>query len=935
MSSKYENESFLSTGSNKYYEREDSVLLHNDEDEYMNNRRVNKYNYERKMKYHEQNFNKRRNKKWNYFIIFFLGICFGFAIWPFFMTIITYKLFYTDNYNNSNYKTNNSSASLKDYGNEKNKKNDTKVTMKDQSKKSISPHFKPIKFDEIAGIDESKLELLEVVDFIKNREKYHQMGARMPKGVLLVGPPGSGKTMLARAVATEANVPYIYTSGPEFIEIYVGQGAKRIRQLFAHARSVAPSIVFIDEIDAIGGKRSSGSLNGAGQREHDQTLNQLLVEMDGFSNSVHIMVIGATNRIDTLDSALLRPGRFDRIVYVPLPDINGRKRILEIYIKKIKSDLKEEDIEKIARLTPGFSGADLENVVNEATILATRNKKSLVTINELFEARDKVSMGPERKSLRQSEHQRRITAYHEAGHAIVAYFLHPKTDPIHKATIISRGNALGYVEQIPIDDRHNYFKSQMEAKLAVCMGGRTAEEIVFGKSETSSGASSDISRATEIAYKMVTEWGMSDKLGPLNYKKRMGDGYSSNRLSAQTISTIETEVKHFVEKGKSLSEEILRKHRKELDNLAFALLDKETLSGEEIKNIIDPNNSKDYSNNIPNLSNNTKKDQTTNDNNNKNENNFFINNDQNTNNFIKKSTQTKENNIENKKNIQHIGNQDCISSKNDKVHTNECSNANENEINKNKGIEDRNDEISNINENLNNVIKKNDLKSNHKILNESKHSKVFSENSYNENIELKNNEKNYSNENLIITYNNNEIMNKNTNKDELKNIGKNEEKDEKHSVRNDKSKVDNIKEHAKKNIRNLKKKYSKDPNKKKKNILKIINEHNSYNKDKEVDNEKVESNKKESENLNQSNSRNFIPKNNNNIVKNINELYESSLFEDKHNDNDGFVKTKEQAFDNFNELIDISHIKNIDEMKKFNIFEHNLNKLFLFDIFNN
>lgn len=630
MNVKYEDESLLSASSNVYGEREETSSFLAHEEAHLNNRvKETPCHLESQGKYcHKciQSYNKKsRNKKWNYFIIFFLGLCFGFAIWPFFMTVITYKLFYTDNLDKTNFKTNRNSfpphtttpshrtsrpssnpsstsssptnSSNNDANNSKDKKSDQETEKPEQQRKKGSPHFKPIRFEEIAGIDESKMELLEVVDFIKNRERYYQMGARMPKGVLLVGPPGSGKTMLARAVATEANVPYIYTSGPEFIEIYVGQGAKRIRQLFAHARSIAPSIVFIDEIDAVGGKRSSGvSGSGTGQREHDQTLNQLLVEMDGFNNSTNIMVIGATNRIDTLDSALLRPGRFDRIVYVPLPDVNGRKKILQIYIKKIKSSLKEEDILRIARLTPGFSGADLENVVNEATILATRNKKDFVTVEEMNEARDKVSMGPERKSLRQSEHQRRITAYHEAGHAIVAYFLHPKTDPIHKATIISRGNALGYVEQIPMDDRHNYFKSQMEAKLAVCMGGRAAEEIVFGKTEASSGASSDISSATEIAYKMVTEWGMSDKLGPLNYKKRLGDGYSVNRLSAKTIATIENEVRSLVEKGKTLSEEILRKHRKELDNLALALLDKETLSGEEIKKIIDPGNTMDYTN---------------------------------------------------------------------------------------------------------------------------------------------------------------------------------------------------------------------------------------------------------------------------------------------------------------------------------------------------
>ncbi|SOV16632.1 ATP-dependent zinc metalloprotease FTSH 1 [Plasmodium gaboni] len=885
MSSKYDNQSFLSTGSDKYGEQENSVLLHDEEDEYVNENKKKRNERDKKFRYYENFFNKRRSKKWNYFIIFFLGVCLGFAIWPFFMTIITYRLFYKDNFNNTNYRTNNSSTSLKSYGNDKNKKSDNngKVTMKDQSPNKVSPHFKPIRFEEIAGIDESKLELLEVVDFIKNRDKYHEMGARMPKGVLLVGPPGSGKTMLARAVATEANVPYIYTSGPEFIEIYVGQGAKRIRQLFAHARSVAPSIVFIDEIDAIGGKRSSGSVNGAGQREHDQTLNQLLVEMDGFSNTVHIMVIGATNRIDTLDSALLRPGRFDRIVYVPLPDVNGRKKILEIYIKKIKSDLKLEDIEKIARLTPGFSGADLENVVNEATILATRNNKSLVTINELYEARDKVSMGPERKSLRQSDHQRRITAYHEAGHAIVAYFLQPKTDPIHKATIISRGNALGYVEQIPVDDRHNYFKSQMEAKLAVCMGGRTAEEIVFGKSETSSGASSDISRATEIAYKMVTEWGMSDKLGPLNYKKRMGDGYSSNRLSAQTVSSIEVEVKTLVEKGKSLSEEILRRHRKELDNLAFALLDKETLSGEEIKNIIDPNNSKNYSGKVEMLKNDTKKT------------------GKKSNNTSKNKSTISENYDKNKNNMEQN-----YQSHDDTLVKNE---GNWNDM-KNE-IDDNNTRDSQVNSDS--AVKRKEM------MDKDINGKELSEM---ENKEMKENKK--------------------LDGDELNKI----------IIDNDK--MGDMKKNIKQVIKKMKKKQPKGSYKTQKNILKSISEHKELTTQKKVEENKMVAgnNEKSSNSLDKNNTQglkdekdytnnninnNNNNNNNNNMVKNINDLFEENFPEYKKydNENNDFVKTKENYFDNFNEVIDISRITNVDEMKKFNIFEHNLNKLFLFDIFKN
>ncbi|CDU20910.1 cell division protein FtsH [Plasmodium yoelii] len=848
-SNQYANDNYASSESDKHGEEDESALLSNGDRKYMNKSKSNQYDIDNGYYgYYDKIFGKRRNKKWNYFVIFFLGVCLGFAIWPFFMTIITYKLVYKDNYNNHNFPTSDNSNSLKPYVNDKNRKNDNpnnRTPPSEQGQKKPSPHFKPVKFDEIAGIDESKLELLEVVDFIKNRERYQEMGARMPKGVLLVGPPGSGKTMLARAVATEANVPYIYTSGPEFIEIYVGQGAKRIRQLFSHARSVAPSIVFIDEIDAIGGKRSPSASNGAGQKEHDQTLNQLLVEMDGFSNTVHIMVIGATNRIDTLDSALLRPGRFDRIVYVPLPDVSGRKKILEIYIKKIKSNLNANDIERMSRLTPGFSGADLENLVNEATILATRNKKSLVTINELFEARDKVSMGPERKSLKQSEHQRRITAYHEAGHAIVAYFLHPKTDPIHKATIISRGNALGYVEQIPVDDRHNYFKSQMEAKLAVCMGGRTAEEIVFGKSETSSGASSDISRATDIAYKMVTEWGMSDKLGPLNYKKRMGDGYSSMRLSAQTISAIETEVKTLVEKGKSISEEILRRHRKELDNLAFALLDKETLTGEEIKKIVDPNNSRDQSNRYQLLNKDPKNDDTQNDNNNS-----------------------------GKKPVRSDGKTNT--SKNEKNEPN----SHENEYNDSKEI-DTNDK-----DNSNNM-KSDEVNDLNKMEN-------FVENEY---IDTKD----------ITTL-------------------------------SSENEIGILSKHFKNENKKLKKKYSRDPNTKNNNVLKMINSHKPsyYSKNENIDSENSINNSLDDFSDNIRNTRDSENNyDNNNTVKNTSELFTNDFSEENNNDNLSSVKTKDINYNNFQEIVDISPIKNVSEMKKFNIYEHNLNKLFLFDIFNN
>lgn len=873
MNAKYENESFLSTGSNVYGGREEESSLLQHEEEYTGSScsKINQYGIRRQGKYCDncvEKYNtKKKNKKWNYFIIFFLGICFGFAIWPFFMTLITYKLF-SENMDSPNFKTrpgsptspsrhndphssNSSDSSGAPHStsspspaikpsdtyvnNSKGQKTGADILKQEQQKKQGSPHFKPIRFEEIAGIDESKVELLEVVDFIKNREKYYQMGARMPKGVLLVGPPGSGKTMLARAVATEANVPYIYTSGPEFIEIYVGQGAKRIRQLFAHARSVAPSIVFIDEIDAVGGKRSSGiSAGGTGQREHDQTLNQLLVEMDGFSNTTNIMVIGATNRIDTLDSALLRPGRFDRIVYVPLPDINGRKKILQIYVKKIKSSLKEEDILRIARLTPGFSGADLENIVNEATILATRNGKEFVTFAEMAEARDKVSMGPERKSLRQSEFQRRMTAYHEAGHAIVAYFLHPKTDPIHKATIISRGNALGYVEQIPTDDRHNYFRSQMEAKLAVCMGGRTAEEIVFGKTEASSGAASDISSATEIAYKMVTEWGMSEKLGPLNYKKRLGDGFSVNRLSAKTIATIENEVKSLVERGKMLSEEILRKYRKELDNLALALLDRETLSGEEIKRIIDPNNTMNYT--TPHDSSSDKTSETNIDN-------------------LEKE---KNGSIDRGNDMKNTGNSEVDDSTNTAKIDNASEDESENITNKIDDSDKEEESERRFSEKDISIIKKIAKHDLHKIT-------------------MKNAKRTNG------TVHKSEMLN--FDKKENRSINENEITDQK--------------------------------SRKNGNEMDVTKPNNLYYP--------------------------LFGKKQGNIMKNINKLYESKMknkddVPNNTNDNsstiDDFVKAKVKEMNNAT-FSDPYHIENVEEMKKLNIFEHNLSKIFFFDMFNN
>eukprot|EP00922_Rhytidocystis_sp_ex-Travisia-forbesii_P029111 GHVS01042624.1.p1 GENE.GHVS01042624.1~~GHVS01042624.1.p1 ORF type:complete len:562 (-),score=106.04 GHVS01042624.1:70-1623(-) len=454
--------------------------------------------------------------------------------------------------------------------------------------------FRPVHFSDIAGMDEAKMELSEVVNFLQTPANFTRVGARMPKGVLLVGSPGSGKTMLARAVATEAKVTYLYTSGSEFIEIYVGQGAKRIRELFAHARAKSPCIVFLDELDAVGAKRQGMGAGGGGQREHDQTLNQLLVELDGFNATSGIVVLGATNRIDVLDSALLRPGRFDRIVHVPLPDVAGREKILRKYLDKVQYDREGVDVKRIARVTPGFSGAELENLVNEAAILTARVGKLIITKEELLEARDKVSMGPALKSVVMSEAQRRLTAYHEAGHALVALYLMPHADPIHKATIITRGSALGFVEQLQPDNRYGHERQQLEARLAVAMGGRTAEELVFGKGAVSNGASSDIAMATALAYRMVSEWGMSDKLGPLNYNRGgvvrgvLSGGGGMGGLSDESAGLVEREVQWLVKEAQRTAERILRKHRKELDVVAAALLEKETLSGKEIEDLVHP-----------------------------------------------------------------------------------------------------------------------------------------------------------------------------------------------------------------------------------------------------------------------------------------------------------------------------------------------------------
>jgi cell division protease FtsH len=445
-----------------------------------------------------------------------------------------------------------------------------------------------VTFDDVAGIDEAREELQEIVEFLKDPTKFARLGGKIPKGALLVGAPGTGKTLLARAIAGEANVPFFTISGSDFVEMFVGVGASRVRDMFDQAKKNAPCIVFIDEIDAVGRHRGAGLGNGNDERE--QTLNQLLVEMDGFEANEGIIIIAATNRPDVLDPALLRPGRFDRQVVVPRPDIEGREKILQVHMKKVPL-APDVDPRTIARGTPGFSGADLANLVNEAALFAARLGKRLVAMSEFEYAKDKVMMGAERKSMVMTEDEKKMTAYHEAGHAIIAVH-EPASDPIHKATIIPRGRALGMVMRLPERDNYSYHRDKMYANLSVAMGGRVAEEIIFGYDKVSSGASSDISYASSLARDMVTRWGMSDALGPLEYAEADGEtflGYSSNRpirMSNQTAQLIDTEIKRIVEGAYSRAKQLLSDHLDELHKLATALLEYETLSGDEIKKAI-------------------------------------------------------------------------------------------------------------------------------------------------------------------------------------------------------------------------------------------------------------------------------------------------------------------------------------------------------------
>ena len=445
-----------------------------------------------------------------------------------------------------------------------------------------------ITFKDVAGIDESKNELQEVVEFLRDPSKFQRLGGKIPKGVLLIGPPGCGKTLLGRAVAGEAGVPFFTISGSDFVEMFVGVGASRVRDMFEQGKKNAPCIIFIDEIDAVGRHRGAGL--GGGTDEREQTLNQLLVEMDGFESNEGVIIVAATNRPDVLDPALLRPGRFDRQVVVPNPDILGREKILKVHLRKVPlaPNVKPKII---ARGTPGFSGADLANLVNEGALLAARRNKRFVTMDEMEDAKDKVLMGIERKSMVMKDDEKKLTAYHEAGHAIVA--VHSKeSDPVHKATIIPRGRALGMVMRLPESDRISVSKIKLKADLAVAMGGRIAEEIIFGPSKITTGASSDISMATNIARKMVTEWGMSDKLGPLAYGENEQEvflGHSvtqKKNISESTAQEIDKEVRKIVDEAYKKAHSIIKKNINQLHKLAKGLLKYETLTGEEIKDVI-------------------------------------------------------------------------------------------------------------------------------------------------------------------------------------------------------------------------------------------------------------------------------------------------------------------------------------------------------------
>jgi cell division protease FtsH len=445
-----------------------------------------------------------------------------------------------------------------------------------------------VTFDDVAGVDEAKSDLQEIVEFLRDPGKFQRLGGRIPRGVLLVGPPGTGKTLIARAVAGEANVPFFTISGSDFVEMFVGVGASRVRDMFEQAKKNAPCIIFIDEIDAVGRHRGAGL--GGGNDEREQTLNQLLVEMDGFEANEGIILIAATNRPDVLDPALLRPGRFDRQVIVPNPDVVGREQILKVHVRKVPL-APDVNLRTIARGTPGFSGADLANLVNEAALMAARRNKRMVTQGEFEDAKDKVMMGAERKSLVMTEEEKMLTAYHESGHAVLALNV-VATDPVHKATIIPRGRALGMVMQLPERDKLSMSYEQMTSRLIIMMGGRVAEEMIFGKDKVTSGAQSDIEQATRLARMMVTRWGFSPELGAVSYGENQDEVFlgmsvaRTQNVSEATAQKIDTEIRRLVEEGHDEARRILEAKRNDLETLAKGLLEFETLTGDEIKDLM-------------------------------------------------------------------------------------------------------------------------------------------------------------------------------------------------------------------------------------------------------------------------------------------------------------------------------------------------------------
>jgi len=459
---------------------------------------------------------------------------------------------------------------------------------KSRAKLLTETHGK-VTFEDVAGVDEAKQDLEEIVEFLRDPGKFQRLGGRIPRGVLLVGPPGTGKTLIARAVAGEANVPFFTISGSDFVEMFVGVGASRVRDMFEQAKKNAPCIIFIDEIDAVGRHRGAGL--GGGNDEREQTLNQLLVEMDGFEANEGIILIAATNRPDVLDPALLRPGRFDRQVVVPNPDVQGREKILKVHVRKVPL-APDVDLKVLARGTPGFSGADLMNLVNEGALLAARRNKRFVTMTEFEDAKDKLMMGAERRTLSMTEEDKKLTAYHEAGHALLAVKMEA-SDPIHKATIVPRGRALGMVMRLPERDQVSLTRRKAYADLAVAMGGRVAEEEIFGYEKVTSGASADIKMATGLARAMATEWGMSDKLGPLLYGDNQDEVFlgrsmmqRSTHMSDETQQIVDAEVKRFVEEGYQTAQTVIRENIDDLHSIAQALIEYETLTGDEIRNLL-------------------------------------------------------------------------------------------------------------------------------------------------------------------------------------------------------------------------------------------------------------------------------------------------------------------------------------------------------------